>query len=97
MDQDLRGGFWDALRDANLQPLNVAAAQFLPDEWLADGSRLTVLALALWGLLQGGIRLHGRHGRPDNQAVECAILRLSDCDPQEALDWIKGCDVNEET
>src|SRR6185437_9294869 len=97
MDQDLRDGFWDALREANRQPLNVAAAQLLPGDWAAEGPQLKVLALALWGLLEGGVHLHGRQGRPDNQAVEDVILRLSDCDPQDALAWIKGCNGNEET
>lgn len=77
---------------ANQQPLNVAAAKFLPPEWQDNMTKLRVLSLMRWGLVNGlehwlkdTARL--RKG-PTPEQVESMINRLAEVNPKKAMDFL---------
>src|SRR5690349_8991305 len=72
----------------NELPINQAALNLLPPDW-QDGTCLHVLALALWALEEGGLRVRRLSPTfPDTDEVATAVVYLMESDPAGVMRWL---------
>lgn len=74
---------------ANQEPLNQAAAKFLPPDWQGDDmTEIHVLSLMRWGL-ENGVEINPiSPDLPNQNQVESMINRLAQGNPKEAMRFL---------
>lgn len=73
---------------ANQLPLNRAAAQFLPPEWMDKWAELHVLSLMRWGLENGLEIVPKAPHHPDQDEVEARINDLAQMEPKKVMQFL---------
>jgi hypothetical protein len=80
----------------NLRPNNQIALKILPWDWQGESS-LHVLALALWGIQEGGINVELPGPGATMDQVEATVIAMRDWNPINAMAFVEGDRGDEQT